>query len=74
MITAVLSVILCVNIFGVIFNQNASYTKEIPNVPMKSANSSVSDDKKNLIIGILNPYHCGVFAMIIVFIGIVIKV
>jgi hypothetical protein len=51
-----------------------NYAKEIPNIPMKRANSSVSDDKKNLILGILNPYHCGVFAMLIIFVGIVIKV
>lgn len=73
-ISVILCVILCVNIFGIIFNRNVSYTKEIPNIPMKSANSSVSDDKKNLILGILNPYHCGVFAMLIIFVGIVIKV
>ena len=74
MISIVLCVILCVNIFGVIFNQNAAYNKEIPNIPMKSANSNDSDEYKNLILGILNPYHCGVFAMLIVFVGIVIKV
>ena len=74
MISVILCIILFVNIFGVIFNKNATYTKELPNVPMKSANSSSNDEKKNLILGILNPYHCGVFAMLIVFVGIVIKV
>ena len=74
MLSVVLGIILFVNIFGVFFNLNASYSKEIPNVPMKSTNSSESDDGNKLILGILNPYHFGVFAMLIVFLGIVIKV
>ena len=37
MLSFVLSVIFFVNIFGLLFNQNMNYNREVPNVPMKSS-------------------------------------